>query len=94
MGSPLKGMVRGDVPLARVIFNDPSKRRLVPQLQEDGWPIFEIAGKRCGFPAELAAHARKATRSGPAPRGAAKAKRDRRRKGAGADSTAASSATA
>ena len=93
MGSPLKGMVRGDVPLARVIFNDPSKRRLVPQLQEDGWPIFEIAGKRCGFPAELAAHARKATRSGPAPRGgAAKTKRDRRRKAANSTEAAGSAA--
>ena len=91
MGSSLRGMVRGDLPLARVIFKDPSKRRLVPQLQEDGWPIFEIAGKRCGFPDDLAAHARKVTRSGPAPRG--KAKRDRRRRKAAA-STAASSATA
>jgi hypothetical protein len=63
-----------------VIFKDPSKRRLVPELQEDGWPIFEIAGKRCGFPDELAAHARKVTRSGPAPRRAAKTKRNRRRK--------------
>jgi hypothetical protein len=74
-----------------VIFKDPSKRRLVPQLQEDGWPIFEIAGKRCGFPDDLAAHARKVTRSGPAPRG--KAKRDRRRKAA-ASTTKAATTTA
>jgi hypothetical protein len=89
MGSTLKDLIRGDLPLARAIFNDPRKRRLIPKLQRDGWPIFEIAGKRCAFPADLAAFARKATtRSGPAPR--RKARRDRRRKvaaGAGADVT-------
>ena len=72
MGSTLKDLIRGDLPLARAIFNDGRKRRLIPKLQRDGWPIFDIAGKRCGFPADLAAHARKATRSGPAPRGVAK----------------------
>src|SRR5215467_12042172 len=77
-GSTLKDLIRGAVPLARAIFNDPRKRRLIPRLQRDGWPIFEIAGKRCAFPADLAAHVRKATRSGPAPRGAAKANRARR----------------
>jgi hypothetical protein len=76
-GRTLKGLVRGDAPLARFIFNDESKRRLIPKLQEDGWPIFDVAGKRSGLPDDLTAHARKATRSG---RGAAKAKRDRRRK--------------
>jgi hypothetical protein len=87
-GRTLKGLVRGDVPLARLIFNDESKRRLIPKLQEEGWPIFDCAGKRSGFPDDLTAHARKATRSGRAPRGAAKAKRARRRKGAaGADVT-------
>ena len=92
-GSTLKDLIRGDVPLARAIFNDPRKRRLILQLQRDGWPIFDLAGKRAAFPADLAAHARKATmRSGPASRGAAKAKRDRRRKAAA--STAASAATA
>jgi hypothetical protein len=80
MGNTLKGMVRGDLPLARVIFKDPSRRRLIPDLQEDGWPIFEIAGKRCGIPDDLAAHARKVMRSGAARRG--KAKRDRHRKAA------------
>jgi hypothetical protein len=70
----LKGVIRGDVPLARAIFNDPRKRRLIPQLQQDGWPIFDLAGKRSAFPADLVAHARKATRSGPAPRGTAKRK--------------------
>jgi hypothetical protein len=80
MGSTLKDLIRGDVPLARAIFNDPRKRRLIPQLQRDGWPIFDLAGKRCAFPADLAAHVRKATRSGSAPRGAAKIKRERARK--------------
>jgi hypothetical protein len=74
MGSTLKDLIRGAVPLARVIFDDPSKRRLIPKLQEDGWPIFDLAGKPCAFPADLAAHARKATRRGPASRGAAKRK--------------------
>ena len=79
-GSTLKHLVRGDVPLARVIFDDPRKRRLILQLQRDGWPIFDLAGKRAAFPADLAAHARKATmRSGPASRGAAKANRNRAR---------------
>ena len=60
----LKGLIRGDAPLARAIFNDERKRRLIPQLQRDGWPIFDLAGKRCSFPADLAAYARKATRRG------------------------------
>jgi hypothetical protein len=63
-GRTLKDMIRGDVPLARAIFNDERKRRLIQQLQQDGWPIFDLAGKRCAFPADLAAHARKATRRG------------------------------
>jgi hypothetical protein len=87
MGSTLKDLIRGDLPLARAIFNDGRKRRLIPKLQRDGWPIFEIAGKRCAFPADLAAHVRKATRSAPEPRG--KAKRDRRRKAAASTTEAA-----
>src|SRR5262249_14323727 len=31
-GSTLKDLIRGAVPLARVIFDDPRKRRLIPQL--------------------------------------------------------------
>jgi len=80
--STLKDLIRGDLPLARAIFNDPRKRRLIPRLQRDGWPIFDVAGKRCAFPADLAAHMRKTTRSGGAPRGAAKAQRERARKAA------------
>jgi hypothetical protein len=87
-GSTLEDVIRGDVPLARAIFKDPRKRRLIPQLQRDGWPIFDLAGKRCAFPADLAAHARKATRSGPA-YGTAARRSDRRRKGA--DSVASAS---
>ena len=78
-GRTLKGLVRGDAPLARFIFNDESKRRLIPKLQEDGWPIFDVAGKRSGLPDDLTAHARKATRSGP---GTAAHRRGRRRKSA------------
>jgi hypothetical protein len=80
MGSTLKDVIRGDLPLARVIFRDPRKRRLIPKLQREGWPIFDLAGKRCAFPADLAAHVRKATRSRPAPRKAAKRNRNRARK--------------
>jgi hypothetical protein len=90
MGSTLKDLIRGDMPLARAIFNDPRKRRLIKRLQEDGWPIFDIAGKRSAFPADLAAHKRKATRRGPASRGAAKTKRERTRK---ATTTAAATTT-
>jgi len=70
--STLKDLIRGDLPLARAIFDDPRKRRLIPQLQRDGWPIFHLAGKRCAFPADLAAHVRRATRSGPKSHGGAK----------------------
>ena len=49
MGSTFKDLIRGAVPLARVIFDDPRKRRLIPQLQRDGWPIFEIAGSHARF---------------------------------------------
>ena len=86
--STLKDLIRGDLPLARAIFNDPRKRRLIPKLQRDGWPIFDVAGKRCAFPADLAAHVRKATRSGPPPKGAAKTSRGRRRKGKATDAAA------
>jgi hypothetical protein len=89
MGSTLKDLIRGDVPLARAIFDDERKRRLIPKLQEQGWPIFDLAGKRCAFPADLAAHVRKTTRSGPERRGAAKAKRDRRRRKATASTSEA-----
>lgn len=92
MGSTLKDLIRGAVPLARVIFNDPSKRRLIKKLQDDGWPIFDVAGKPCAFPADLADHMRKATRTGPEPRVAAKAKRDRRRKADAASTTEAATA--
>jgi hypothetical protein len=89
MAGSLKNLIRGDMPLARAIFNNGEKRRLIAGLQADGWPIFEIAGKRCAFPDDLAAHARKVTRGGPAPRrGTAKIKRGRRRKAAGSTAAA------
>ena len=49
----LDDLIRGDVPLARKIFNDPRQRRLIPKLQAEGWPIFDLAGKRCADPREL-----------------------------------------
>jgi hypothetical protein len=52
----LEDIIRGAVPLARRIFRDPRKRRLIPQLVRDGWPIFELAGKHCAFPADLDHH--------------------------------------
>ena len=64
----LEDLVRGDMPLARLIFGDERKRRLIPQLQRDGWPIFDLAGKRCAFRAELRKAARQALRKGRATR--------------------------
>jgi hypothetical protein len=49
----LEGMIRGDQPLAQYIFKDGRKRRLIKQLQVAGWPIYDVAGKRSGFPDEL-----------------------------------------
>jgi hypothetical protein len=55
-----KDMIRGDQAIARFIFHDVRKRRLVKQLQQEGWPIFDLVGKRCAFPADLDAAMRKA----------------------------------
>jgi hypothetical protein len=49
----LEGLIRGDLPLANYIFKDSRKRRIIKHLQEEGWPIYDIAGKRCGLPDEL-----------------------------------------
>jgi hypothetical protein len=75
MAASLKDLIRGDVPLARAIFNDGRKRRLIPQLQADGWPIFDLAGKRCAFPADLAAAAARARKAAKRRHGAARAQR-------------------
>jgi hypothetical protein len=48
-------LVRGDVPLARAIFNDPNKRRLITQLQDAGWPIFLVGKKRAAWSDQLEA---------------------------------------
>jgi hypothetical protein len=48
----LAGLIRGDLPIARRL-GDPRMRRIIRQLQDAGWPIFELAGKRCAFPADL-----------------------------------------
>jgi hypothetical protein len=49
----LGGMLRGDAPIARHVFHDERKRRLVRLLQEEGWPIYGVAGKRSAFPDDL-----------------------------------------
>ena len=50
--------------IARYIFCDARKRRLVKGLQKAGWPIFDLAGKRCAFPDDLDAEMRQAVRLG------------------------------
>jgi hypothetical protein len=51
------GMIRGDLPIARRL-GEPRMRRIIPQLQESGWPIFDFAGKRCAFGDDLDAMVR------------------------------------
>src|SRR5262249_10647236 len=51
----VEDVVRGDSALARAIFGDARKRKLISQLEVDGWPFFRIAGKRSAFPDDLAA---------------------------------------
>lgn len=48
-------VIIGDVPIAKAIFGDARHRRLIPQLKSDGWPIFEILGKRAARRSRLAA---------------------------------------
>ena len=43
----------GDAPIARFVFGSEGKRRKVPKLKEEGWPIFEIAGKNAARPSSL-----------------------------------------
>jgi hypothetical protein len=40
----------GDAPIARFVFGTEAKRRKVPQLKKDGWPIFDVAGKNAARP--------------------------------------------
>jgi hypothetical protein len=44
-----KKLIRGAAPLASAIFDDPRKRRLIKQLRNEGWPIFDLAGKPAGY---------------------------------------------
>ncbi len=64
----MRGMLRGDAAIARFVFKDERKRRLVKQMQGEGWPIFDLAGKRCAFPTELTAAMRKTVGGGRLPR--------------------------
>ena len=43
----------GDAPIARFVFGTEAKRRKVPQLKQDGWPIFDCAGKNAARPSSL-----------------------------------------
>jgi hypothetical protein len=38
-------LLLGDAPIARFVFGTEAKRRKVPQLKKDGWPIFDVAEK-------------------------------------------------
>jgi hypothetical protein len=53
MPASLGYLIRGDAALARKIFKDERKRRLISRLQQEGWPIIDLAGKRCADPDEL-----------------------------------------
>jgi len=57
-------ILRGDPAIARYVFGDERKRRLVKGLQEAGWAIFDLAGKRSAFPHALDEDMRKAVRTG------------------------------
>jgi hypothetical protein len=57
-------ILRGDPAIARYIFRDARKRRLVKGLQKAGWPIFDLAGKRCAFPDDLDEEMHKTVRGG------------------------------
>ena len=57
-------ILRGDPAIARYIFGDERKRRRVKGLQEAGWPIFDLAGKRNAFPRALDEEMRRAVRTG------------------------------
>jgi hypothetical protein len=47
------GLIRGDARISRFLFGSPSKRRSVEKLKEDGWPIFDCAGKNTARPDSL-----------------------------------------
>jgi hypothetical protein len=44
----------GDVPIARFLFADPAKRKLIPKLVGE-LPIFELLGKRAARRSQLSA---------------------------------------
>jgi hypothetical protein len=46
-------LILGDAPISRFMFGTSAKRRKVPQLREDGWPIFDCAGKNAARPSSL-----------------------------------------
>ncbi len=46
-------LLLGDAPIARFVFGDEKKRRKVPDLKLEGWPIFKVAGKNAARPDSL-----------------------------------------
>lgn len=64
-------LLLGDAPISRFIFGTAAKRRKVPQLREDGWPIFDCAGKNAARPSSLRAEAAKRERASVAAQGEA-----------------------
>jgi len=57
-------LIVGNAPISRCLFGTPAKRRMVPKLKADGWPICDVAGKnaarRSGLWAEVAKRERAA----------------------------------
>jgi hypothetical protein len=47
------GLIRGDTRISRFLFGSASKRRSVEKLKQDGWPIFDCAGKNAARPDSL-----------------------------------------
>jgi hypothetical protein len=63
------GLLIGDAPIARFMFGTPAKRKKVKELKEEGWPIFEVAGKNAARPDSLREEAVRRERASMAARG-------------------------
>jgi hypothetical protein len=56
-------LLRGDTKIARFMFGSGRMRGSVKTLMDDGWPIFEVAGKRTARPLRLTEEAEKRERA-------------------------------